>query len=129
MDVLSQFIGRPFEYVNYFTVIMHAVRYLLIVNVNHMKGLFCQIGSTVVVTWRLRILQVITKPWFTAMIVLVFFYMVEFYMFILLASQHFICWSENMPSLVYISAAIIPASIFCISMIVLVWDIFQNYKL
>src|SRR5690606_9135627 len=54
---LAFFLSRPNEMVSYFIITVHELRYLLIINLNKMKGLFCSKGNISQITLRARILK------------------------------------------------------------------------
>lgn len=130
--LLANLIINPLEFASYLIIVIHELRYLLLVNMNNMKWMFVKMKKEQNVTWKLKLLKLITAPWFSVVVVGIF------WLFMLIALTAFIAPSGFSCSAYYNSPLSGARNIFlvCVAAVIVVasavellTDVISNYKL
>lgn len=130
--ILASTILNPIEFTSYFVFIMHILRFLLLVNLNNMKSLFCKKDSNQQVTLRLKLLKIATAPWFTLITAILVWIFTTVVLVSILGGAGFSCRRYNNTD--FFKARNIFLLCFGIIMMIsgaseLSFDIISNYKL
>lgn len=126
---LSYFVVTPSEMTSYFVIVLHGMRYLLIINLNKMKGHFCSKRNTSKITLRAKILTTITRPWFTLLMVILFVLFVEISYLIVLGVFRFNCENQNLGIFALPVLGIVALIILISGGCVLLADVISNIRL
>lgn len=132
--LLANFIINPLEFASYLIIVVHELRYLLLVNLNHMKWVFSKENKKEErkVTWQLRVLKLVTSKWTTLVVIFMFWLFLLISLFAFIAPSGFSCstfYTTTLSNSRNIFLICISALIVVICAVELLIDIVSNYKL
>lgn len=85
-----QFLFRPLDFASYFLIPVDAMRFFVINNLNNMKRMFIN-SDEKKITKKLKVLKVITAPWFSVIVVFLFWLFVMVFHLTMVGIEQFKC--------------------------------------